>query len=397
MKLPRPYKDELLGSVVARGLVYMGLPTTTFVNRFLGRRIGTLSFFLPSGLPHYARALDMSAEQLLWGHTVFPYVTAFMAQTEVERLKAKALEDSTTECSSLSSLVQSSTLGLNALRFCPRCCAREVEEAGESYWHRSHNLPAVHVCSRHGCDLLEVAVTSFDRAFLMPLPHQQGGHRTPQQMPTKVLEDLADRTANLLSSRGCHTNVRRAYRARALDLGYALSSGNVATGQLARDVRLYFGVDVLTQLGCLFSTAAKQAWPARLVQPGLNVAFATVRHVLLQSFLAAASPASAVLDYRTPVRRRREFNAIDQELAKGMRARVAEAQRLKVRLSVDQVMGHTRYWHSFKRHRDRFPATVAALEEYRASDVAWRQRGGRGAVAVKESSASRGRGDTAAR
>lgn len=50
---------------------------------------------------------------------------------------------------------------------CHVCVAEEIEESGDSIWHRSHQLPGVAVCLKHQVGLHSVAATS-----LLKYPHQ---------------------------------------------------------------------------------------------------------------------------------------------------------------------------------------------------------------------------------
>lgn len=388
MQLPRPYPDELIGSVVARGLVHTGLPAVMFVQALLGRRVSTLSFFMPGELPRYAQACGVEVEELLWEHTVFPYVTAYMPRDKVAQLRTKVVGDYESN-RSLSSLVQSSTGGTKALRYCPTCCASEVEELGESYWHRSHNLPAVRVCHKHSCALREVPMPSVDRAFLLPLPQH---HRQPEPQPRMchgALFEVAVLTAKLLDERPkadvCHLP---AYRARALEVGYELPSGDTAAWQMAEDLRMHFGESLLKESGCAFTAGSNHQWPARMLRPGASITFTPAKHILLRGFLAAAKPGRKAMNYAAPVRVKRDFSVADKELAAGMRRRMAAALRVNERLSVQALVGHTKFWNAFKRYRERFPETTAMLEEYRASDAAWRQKGGRSSYGPYASASS---------
>ncbi len=42
----------------------------------------------------------------------------------------------------------------NHLQICPQCFEEEKQSTGEPYWHRIHQLAAVHYCPTHGCRLL---------------------------------------------------------------------------------------------------------------------------------------------------------------------------------------------------------------------------------------------------
>lgn len=41
-------------------------------------------------------------------------------------------------------------LGLWRPRYCPQCLRDDLDECGETYWHRSHQLPLVDCCHKHG-------------------------------------------------------------------------------------------------------------------------------------------------------------------------------------------------------------------------------------------------------
>ena len=44
------------------------------------------------------------------------------------------------------------------LRYCPLCVEKDRQLYGESYWHRSHQLTGVSVCSKHGIKLWNSSV-----------------------------------------------------------------------------------------------------------------------------------------------------------------------------------------------------------------------------------------------
>lgn len=41
------------------------------------------------------------------------------------------------------------------LRYCPLCFKEDMENYGESYWHRIHQIPAVTVCPKHLCRVFD--------------------------------------------------------------------------------------------------------------------------------------------------------------------------------------------------------------------------------------------------
>jgi len=44
-------------------------------------------------------------------------------------------------------------LELGKLKYCVLCAKEDISQYGETYWHRSHNLPEVLACYKHNCQL----------------------------------------------------------------------------------------------------------------------------------------------------------------------------------------------------------------------------------------------------
>jgi hypothetical protein len=378
MLLPRPYDDELVGSVLARGIVYTGLPTKRFLRTLTGRRTSTLSFFLPADLRAIASAMGADLSHVLWQHTAFPYVTAFMPPQEVTRLETKASQLAGTREESLSSLVKSVTRGLKALRFCSKCCAQELATLGESYWHRSHNLPLVQVCHRHDVRLTDVPTPSMTRAFEIGLPHHQRRAPTTCASESETLRELAARSAELLAQRGgCDEDLVKKYRNQAHRVGYILASGDSAGVQLSRDLRARFGDRLLKEAGCEVALDSRGPWPSLMLRTAQGVPFMPVKHVLLCCFLDNVPVGEKEFDYCRPGKQTRDYGSLDKRLASHMRTAMIRAQARNVRMTVESLVAKSGLWSSFRHHRELFPESRAALAEFRKSNVAERQEGRR--------------------
>lgn len=375
--LPRPYDDELIGSVLARGLVHTGLSTKKLIHRLTGRRASTFSFFLPPDLAAISLDIAQPASAVLRNHTIFPFVTALMPAGEAARLEAKALSGGSRE-HSLSSLVGSVTRGVKGLRYCPRCMAEDLRERGESYWRRSHNLPAVYVCYRHGTSLRQTPTPSLTRAFEVGLPHHQREDATVRLTSPEAAHDVAARCAGFLVSRNdCVGDPASTYRQQAIRAGYVLASGDCAGLPLARDMLAHFGPQFLRDAGCEIALDSRDPWPALMLRPAQGVAFAAVKHVLLQHFLGRRHLGVHSLGYAAPGKPARDYRALDTQLAAHIRKTVRQAQLRNIRVAVATLAHGTGLWSSYRHHRELFPQSRAALDDFRRSDAALRQHGRR--------------------
>lgn len=377
MYLPRPYPDELIGSVIARGLVHTGLPTKKYLFSLLGRKVSTLSLFLPSSIKALANAMALDMEDVLWHHTDFPYVTAFMPRSEMNRLKAKTLGLVTSRELSLSSLVKSVTQGLSGLKYCPICRTEELEQLGESYWHRLHNLPTVEVCTRHLTALVGVDIPTRSMAFGIGQPHHYSLNAPLLEIRLCIASDLARRAEQLFEPRFEDVSWIDYYRSAAYNAGYSLTSGDLAGRQLAQDLSNYFGSIFLSQIACLVDIEAKSPWPALMLRPATSVLFSPTKHLLLQNFLASMPRENKPLNYTRPGKEKRNYHHLDTILASHMRRTMLLAEAQHIRLTVQQLVEGSKLWSAFRHQRNLFPMSCRVLEEFRRSDASERQSGQR--------------------
>lgn len=79
---------------------------------------------------------------------------------------------------------------VDCLKYCPECVHNDLDEFGVAYWHRSHALPFIRSCWRHGCDLVELDFKGNKYA----LPEQGGG----VVKSSRLHQDLAKVAAQIL-------------------------------------------------------------------------------------------------------------------------------------------------------------------------------------------------------
>ena len=84
--LPKPYPDEIVGSVMLRGRRNLGIPLKSFL-RWVYQTEGrsSCSFVLEPSLERVGQLCGLTSKQLLWDHTVFPYVTASLPRQDPTR------------------------------------------------------------------------------------------------------------------------------------------------------------------------------------------------------------------------------------------------------------------------------------------------------------------------
>ena len=173
---PAHLEDETLYSYLARAQLLNCIASSKqFLASIFGVGKATLSSDLPTGL---ACVLELwpegvpyqTLDELIERTTQYPYHHRFMSEKRWQAVARHA-------ASGLGSSMKTS-IGLVAQRFgattvfrsCPQCNRESWSLHGAVYWHRSHLLPGVLVCSRHQVPLEPHFVQSLDTArSLRPL------------------------------------------------------------------------------------------------------------------------------------------------------------------------------------------------------------------------------------
>ena len=375
--LPRPYPDEAIGSVIARGVWHTGLPLKTLLKSLFGPTKSCSSLLMGTSFSGLSLATGMDTEELMRSHTVFPYATAFMPASVRAELTTKALDPKLGE-DCLGSLTKSVSHGVPFRRLCPVCVMEEMATYGESYWHRQHLLPGVLVCVIHGGILASTNIPLRGRAQTRDwlLPHMVPHRPIQTAVPSPTLTRVAELSCQALRGQGASDNLLGQYRNRALALGYTLASGQVASAAVSRGLNNFYGQDFLADSGCQMTNGA---WPSLMLRPTSNVPFATPKHVLVQTFLelGGGAPDSFASDYEKPGKKSTDYKRLDSELTLRMKTVLKRAKAKSRRMTVRELLTEAGSWGAFKHHRSEMPKAEGLVMQFRESDQAERQIGGR--------------------
>lgn len=304
MLLPRPYEDEAAGSIIARACWRTGLSVVSLLKSVLEVRRTRLSFLLPGAFQRLALLTGMGPREFLMRHTAFPYATAFLPWKTYQTVEAAVLTEAADQA--LAQFAHIVSQGAANRRLCPQCLLDDRKLLGESYWRRSHLLPAVWVCRHHGTPLRTVEIGPTHR---YAQPHQLKlpprcfieSLQAPYLLP--VLVKVATASAALLQpDAGRLEQTAAHYLKQAEARGHASASLQVVGRSLAAAIRSTYGDVLLREVGCSLEQKAASPWPALMVRPQSNRTFAPVKHVLLAAYFdhTAPMPASASMGSAEP-------------------------------------------------------------------------------------------------
>lgn len=158
---PEIYPDELIYSVLARFYVRTGYLAYIFCAEelFVNKRVRPDIEFINDLKPEIIHLLckDISIEQLIEKHSMFPYYARFLSKER--RIRAfEALCNMSGDYNNLLAVPNQKNGEQRYLRYCPLCVECDRSVYGETYWHRSHQMMGVHFCPKHGCRLVNSSV-----------------------------------------------------------------------------------------------------------------------------------------------------------------------------------------------------------------------------------------------
>lgn len=349
--------------------------------------------FLPTELYLLAQRTRVSAQELLWQHSVFPYAVAFLSPGHVADLEERTLAVSPESQPGFGALVRSATRNMSALRFCPECAREDVLRYGESYWHREPCLPAVHVCLRHNIDLCVARFTArtLSQLLLLPLPHRQMEAADCTSCPIDLRVPLAEAVHRLCARDWTHRpDWPGVHRAVALERGFTLSGRFLAGARISFELQARFGREYLAELGCSYGNAGS-SWPAMLTREGSRCTYSPVKHVLLDTFFRLPAERRGVFVYRTPGKKPTDLVALDPRLALMVNQEAEKLQKFGQTATVERLLRATGHWEVFRHKRDQLPKTNAEVLAFRKTDASERKSGGRAAHAGKLRAIAEGR------
>jgi len=154
---PTAYPDELLYSQLARYyvrsgyLAYIYAAEDLFASKTVRPDMEFVNTYTSDALQMITR--EMSMENVVWKHTMFPYYGRFLPLKRRQRA-FQAMVSMQGNYHNLLPIPNRKNNSDRYLRYCPICVKQDREKYGETYWHRTHQMIGLGVCPIHGCCLM---------------------------------------------------------------------------------------------------------------------------------------------------------------------------------------------------------------------------------------------------
>ncbi|WP_161974964.1 TnsD family Tn7-like transposition protein, partial [Bacillus timonensis] len=150
---PYPYPEETLYSLIARYNMYSGnLNYKHTIQDLYGETARRSNPEFTSGIETLLNRIPqigLSAEDIIYNHTTFPFYSAFIPQDRVRKMEIDMIASKRSELNTSIGINASSITNFRYLKHCRICMLEDDEQYGETYWHRVHQIPSVLVCPKH--------------------------------------------------------------------------------------------------------------------------------------------------------------------------------------------------------------------------------------------------------
>ena len=169
---PPPLPDETLYSILSRCFYYS---ERTATKNMLSNIFGSHSLsFRALNLDHlFSMAkniqLNLTVESLAANHTFINYYRPFIDTRKLQKIVNGIFWGNANVSATIGNcrLIKSNR---NYLNYCNRCAIQDQRAYGVAYWHRSHQLPGVSVCYKHGIRLNDLTAMQTISRYSLVLP-----------------------------------------------------------------------------------------------------------------------------------------------------------------------------------------------------------------------------------
>jgi hypothetical protein len=299
INFPTLYQDELLYSCFARYHRDTGNEDTkdTMYDLFGNRNVCTTVFF-PSHLDALCTRMPVpyiySVDELISDHTLLPYFIPFIPLQRFFEIKQLLKEGSGASVFMRLGIPASTLKHLQYFRFCRECIEEELNQFGEAYWHRTHQLEGVFVCPKHSTELqvsdLPLTNQSNKHAYLPLDPVVFGksiNKHTEIYCDHEIKKFISNQTLWLLSNSiepfGLN-QIQNYYKVKLRQMGYTSFSGNIKWVDLLEAFLKCHGKELLLELNSFIEDYEEDTWIHRVLRKP-RVTCHPLRHLLLLYFM----------------------------------------------------------------------------------------------------------------
>lgn len=284
-----PYKEETLASAIARHIWYTG----NNIKKGLLQLFGTpkhIKIEFPDNLAflaqQFSKESDYTPDYFIRNHTLLPIFLPFKARQQQEIAYRLLYSKSKVDIYGVLGLHAKTIKLKRTLQYCPKCVSQDIENFGEPFFHRIHQMQAVVVCPEHGCYLNDYP--SYKTGFIpVRLDAEQLDLQCIYESDKEALGQLQKISNSLLyvlqnQLTTTAEELNQKYISFLFDMGFISRSGRLSRKQLKYELEEFYGEAVWRTLSNYFEVDF--GW-LRCISKKYIGSIHPVRHILLINFL----------------------------------------------------------------------------------------------------------------
>lgn len=290
-----PYKDELIYSAIARYHYYLGnIDYKDTLEEMFGSRTMIPSLEIGSNLDILAKNLGdkYTAEDIINKHTILPFYSPFLPKVRKEELLNSIKYEDGSGLYTKLGIIAGSICKKNDICYCPCCAKKEIEQYGEAYTHREHQLQGIFICPHDGSELKKYPInkSNSSRIEFIRLDNKLLDLRNITVIDTRHYDKLykISKDSYYLLQAGLQ-NISRdkildRYRNLLYTKGLTTSSKRIKQRELYEEFSNFYDEDFLEILESKLDNDDEYNW-IRVVTRNLKRTVHPIRHILLINFL----------------------------------------------------------------------------------------------------------------
>lgn len=291
-----PYKDELIYSAIARYHYYTGnIDYKDTLEEMFGKRSIIPSLEIGSNISILAKNLGerYTAEKIIKNHTIFPFYSPFLPKGRKEELLEEIKYRDGRGIYTKLGRVAGSVCKKFGIYYCPCCAKKEIEQYGETYIHREHQLQGILICPHDGTKLKKYPVdkSNSSRIEFVRLDKKLLDLRSITVINKKYYDKLykiskdADYLLQANLDNISKDKILEKYKNLLYERGLTTYSGRVKQRELYEEFTSFYGQDFLNTIESDIDNDDEYNW-IRVVTRNLKRTVHPIRHLLLIQFLS---------------------------------------------------------------------------------------------------------------
>lgn len=291
---PTPYPDEIFYSLIARYFLHLGfgMPSRKLLSILFGKEVCKPIIDFPGNLSHFQQQvgdnLKCSLDELINRFTLLP-----LYSPSITASRKQLIFDSMTNpkvnyyfpAKNISSLIFPS---LRCPRYCPYCFEEDLINFGESYWHRSHQIPSLPFCTIHSCYLRSVPVNpvTISSCFFIPPVKTYCPEVASQNLDNNEALEIGKRLLLLFQEGHKHEFNINLHRRVLLTSNFKKGKCTVDLPAFYNAFSAFYSLDTLQLFHSMVNISSGYCWLKSSIRNNKG-AMDPIRYILLHGFLSS--------------------------------------------------------------------------------------------------------------